>query len=181
LNGLRNIICCKNKIRGYSYNNLLKIVVRIDTAYIYLSKSVHKVTVSFSLTFNVDWFLSQNIYWGLSWSWSYGSWIYNYLCNQCLSPLQLWVRIPLRRSVLDTLCDKVFQWLGTGRWFSPPIKLDCHDITVLLPVTYLESSSTAWITAVANVYTTESRIINVWYGVPLSLIPNLSLKYPYLV
>ena len=30
-----------------------------------------------------------------SWSWSYGSWIYNYLCNQCLSPLKLWVRIPL--------------------------------------------------------------------------------------
>ena len=25
-----------------------------------------------------------------SWSWSYGSWIYHYLCNQCLSPLQLW-------------------------------------------------------------------------------------------
>jgi len=24
---------------------------------------------------------------GLSWSWSYGGWIYNYLCNQCLSPL----------------------------------------------------------------------------------------------
>ena len=30
-----------------------------------------------------------------SWSWSYGSWIYNYLCNQCISPLTLWVRIPL--------------------------------------------------------------------------------------
>jgi hypothetical protein len=29
----------------------------------------------------------------------------------------------------------------------------------MFPVTYLESSSTAWITAVANVYTTESRII----------------------
>jgi hypothetical protein len=27
-----------------------------------------------------------------SWSWSYGSWIYNYLCNQYLSPLKLWVR-----------------------------------------------------------------------------------------
>jgi hypothetical protein len=25
-----------------------------------------------------------------SWSWSYDSWIYNYLCNQCLSPLPLW-------------------------------------------------------------------------------------------
>jgi hypothetical protein len=44
-----------------------------------------------------------------SWLWSYGSLIYNYLCNQCISPLTLWVRIPLRRSVLDTaLCDKVF-------------------------------------------------------------------------
>jgi hypothetical protein len=29
---------------------------------------------------------------GLSWSWSYGRWIYNYLCNHCLSPLTLWVR-----------------------------------------------------------------------------------------
>ena len=32
---------------------------------------------------------------GASLSWSYGSWIYNYLCNQCLSPLTLWVWIPL--------------------------------------------------------------------------------------
>jgi len=30
-----------------------------------------------------------------SWLWSYGSWIHNYLCNQCLSPLKLWIRIPL--------------------------------------------------------------------------------------
>ena len=29
---------------------------------------------------------------GPSLSWSYGCWIYNYLCNQCLSPLKLWVR-----------------------------------------------------------------------------------------
>jgi len=28
-------------------------------------------------------------------SWSYGSWIYNYLCNKCLSPLTLGVAIPL--------------------------------------------------------------------------------------
>jgi len=25
----------------------------------------------------------------------YGSWIYFYLCNQCLSPIKLWVRILL--------------------------------------------------------------------------------------
>jgi hypothetical protein len=32
---------------------------------------------------------------GSSWSWSYCSWIYNYLFNQCLSPLKLWVRTPV--------------------------------------------------------------------------------------
>jgi hypothetical protein len=39
---------------------------------------------------------------GPLWSWSYGSWLYNYLCNRCLSPLTLWVRTPLSRGVLDT-------------------------------------------------------------------------------
>jgi len=33
---------------------------------------------------------------GASWPWWYGSWIYNYLCNQYLSPRKLWVRIPFR-------------------------------------------------------------------------------------
>jgi len=28
-------------------------------------------------------------------SWSYGSWICSYLCNQWLSQLKLWFRIPL--------------------------------------------------------------------------------------
>jgi hypothetical protein len=73
-------------------------------------------------------------------SWSYGSWIYNYLCNQCLSPLALWVRILLRRGVLldTTLCDKVCQWLAAGRWFSQSTlvsstnKTDNHDISEIL-------------------------------------------------
>jgi hypothetical protein len=72
----------------------------------------------------------------LLWSWLYGNWIYNYLCNQCLSPLTLWVLILLRRGVLNTtLCDKVCQWLATGRWFSPVSstnKTDRHDITEIL-------------------------------------------------
>jgi len=46
---------------------------------------------------------------GPLWSWTYSSWIYNYLCNQCLSPLKLWVWMSLR--LLDTtLCDKACQW-----------------------------------------------------------------------
>ena len=59
-----------------------------------------------------------NLSWRSLWSWSYGSWIYNYLCNQCLSPL-MWVRNHSWRGVLDTtLCDKVRQLLKRGRWFS---------------------------------------------------------------
>jgi len=33
-------------------------------------------------------YIAKPLYKGLSWLWSYGSWIYNYLCNWCLSPLQ---------------------------------------------------------------------------------------------
>jgi hypothetical protein len=41
-------------------------------------------------------------------------------------------------SLITTLCDKVCQWLATGRWFSLSIlvsftnKTDCHDITEIL-------------------------------------------------
>jgi len=45
---------------------------------------------------NVDKYSSISFMeWGPSWSWSYGGWIYNYMCNQYLSPLMLWVWIPL--------------------------------------------------------------------------------------
>ena len=64
---------------------------------------------------------------------SYGSCMYNYLCNQCLSLQMLWVRISIRVRY-TTLCDKVRQWLATGQSFSPgpPVsstnKTDRHDI-----------------------------------------------------
>jgi hypothetical protein len=67
---------------------------------------------------------------GSKWSWSYGSWIYNHLCNQGVTQLTLLVRIPLRRCVLDTaLCDKVCQWLTTVRWFSPVISVSSTNKT----------------------------------------------------
>ena len=66
-------------------------------------------------------------------------WNYNYLCNQCISPLALWIWIPRRLGVLDTtLCDKVCQWLAAGRWFSlgtmvsSTSKTDRNDITEIL-------------------------------------------------
>ena len=67
---------------------------------------------------------------------SNGSWIYSSMYNQGLSPLKLWARIPLRRGVFDTtLCDKFWQWLATGQWFSLVSSTnitDHHDITDIL-------------------------------------------------
>jgi hypothetical protein len=80
-----------------------------------------------------------------SWSWSYGSWIYNNLCNQCLSLLKLWGWIPLMRGVLDTtLCDKVCKRLVSGLWFSlgTPVSsntTDHHDIAEILLKVVLNS------------------------------------------
>ena len=72
----------------------------------------------------------------MSWLLLYGSWIYNYLCNQCLSPLKLWVQTPfIARCTwynimwwsLSVTCDRsvVFYWYST-------IKTDHHDITEIL-------------------------------------------------
>jgi hypothetical protein len=44
-------------------------------------------------------------------SWLYGSWIYNYLCNQCLSPLKLWVRTPFMVS-----CTQYIITFGSDKW-----------------------------------------------------------------
>ena len=73
------------------------------------------------------WYLSTKTYDEPSWPWSYGSWIYNYLCNQCLSLLMLWVRISIRARC-TTLCDKVCDLRQVGGFlrviqFPPPIKL----------------------------------------------------------
>jgi hypothetical protein len=77
----------------------------------------------------VGTFTQSNRKVGPSWSWSYDSWIYNYLCNQCLSPLKLWVRTPFMAR-----CTRYIMWpslseIATGRCFfsgnsfPPPIKL----------------------------------------------------------
>ena len=63
------------------------------------------------------------------------AWIYNYLCNRCLSSLMLWVRLTLRVR-RTTFCDKVCQWLAAVRWLSQgtPVssnKTDRHDMYML--------------------------------------------------
>ena len=82
--------------------------------------------------------INQNFY-GLSWWWWPDSWIYNYLCNQCLSPLMLWVQtLFMARCTRYNICDKVCQWFAAAQWFSPGIpvsstnKTDRHDMTEIL-------------------------------------------------
>jgi hypothetical protein len=58
---------------------------------------------------------------------------FKYLCNQCLSPLKLSIRIPLM-----TRCNRYIMWLAAYRWFSlgTPVsstsKTDRYDITEIL-------------------------------------------------
>jgi hypothetical protein len=72
-------------------------------------------------------------------SWSYGSWIYNYLCNQCLSPLKLCIRNPFSRC--NSIQHYVIRFVSNLRQvggflrvlrFHPPIKTDRHDVTEIL-------------------------------------------------
>jgi len=66
--------------------------------------------------FNNQYNDSQYSFWSCIFLWR----SYLLVCNQCLSPLALWVRTPLRWGVFfTTLCDKVCEWLSAGRWFSP--------------------------------------------------------------
>ena len=60
---------------------------------------------------------------GPSCSWSYGSWIYTYLCNQCLSPLKLWVRIP----VIAVHNTKLVWTLVWPKWKKVDVSFRVHD------------------------------------------------------
>ena len=74
---------------------------------------------------------------GLSWSWSYGSWIYNYMYYLCLSPLKLWVWIPLMARCTRYMIKFVKDlWQVSGFLLGTPVsstnKTDHHDITEIL-------------------------------------------------
>ena len=91
-----------------------------------------------------------------SWSYGTGSWIYNYMYNQCLSPLRLWVWAPsigevysIQYYVIKFVGDKYdnghvcgFLWILQ---FLPPIKIDRHDITEILLEVALSTINQTWI------------------------------------
>jgi len=78
--------------------------------------------------------------------------VYNYLCNQCLSPLTLWVRILL--VVRCTQCNIIS--LAAGWWFSPVLPVssttDNHDITEILLKVTLNTNTLTWCIGVWSCY-----------------------------
>jgi hypothetical protein len=117
------------------HKNLSQRVCLVQNRY-HVTCSQHNIAekfISWCKTATIYLLISQSIL-GPLWPWSYGSWIYNYLCIQCLSQLMLWFPISIRARC-TTLYDKVCQWLATGRWFSPVSstnKTDSHDMTEIL-------------------------------------------------
>jgi hypothetical protein len=67
------------------------------------------------------------------------------LISYSVSPLTLWVQIPLRRGVLNTiLCGKICQWLAAGRWFSRG---------TLVPSTMIQDDTlTSWVGSCLGLY-----------------------------
>ena len=54
------------------------------------------------------------------WSWSFDNWIYNYICNNCLSALTFLVRIPLMvRCTLYNIMWSTLPVTIACRWYSP--------------------------------------------------------------
>jgi hypothetical protein len=59
--------------------------------------------------------------------------VWYYQCNHCLSPLYLWVRIPLKWGVLDTtIYEEVCRWLAAGWWFSPGTSISLTTVRVIV-------------------------------------------------
>ena len=70
----------------------------------------------------------SHVFWKLSWS--YGSWIYHHLSNQSV-PVTTDVGSAWRGVLDTTLCNKVCQWLATGRWFPPNTPVSSTNTTCL--------------------------------------------------
>jgi hypothetical protein len=73
---------CHNKTRTLQYNICLNFLIALRKSKINRAISASQICPSIGT------------HWPLL-SWSIGSWISDYMCNQCLSPLTLWAWIPL--------------------------------------------------------------------------------------
>ena len=103
----------------------------------------------------------------------YSSWISSYYYQNCEFEFRSW------RGVLDTiLCDKVCQWLATGRWFSrdTPVssinKVDRHEITFNLLFLEQKWRLMGFSVRAANLF----WIVLARLLLPIKKIPNMQIN-----
>jgi hypothetical protein len=105
---------CIDRHRQYRYRQIIKLSSSQNDNTLSQNKyHINMDSVKIGECLKLSYYQQQRplFLWGSSWP--CGRWIY-YLCNQCLSPLMLGVHI-LIRARCTSLCDKVCQWLLTGR------------------------------------------------------------------
>ena len=97
----------------------------------------------------------------------------------------LYINVNSKDTLIETLCDKVFQWLSAGRWFSPgtPVsstnKTVRHDITEILlkvalnTITLIETSA-----CVVRLDITEYLLINMLITLYCSMVNTCMTSYP---
>ena len=115
--------------------------VRLDRAssgHVTLSLPVKKVPLGLILR-NLRYFhFGYMGFSGTLWSWSYGIWIYNYLCNQC--PARLWsYYVVTGTCFIQKICAPSSSLLqGKHLPFSPsPLRLNIFRLFVILSLTQL--------------------------------------------
>jgi hypothetical protein len=120
----------KIKKRPHCWNNEIKKIHSNEISNVTLSL----VQISYHQSFCLNLVNITHVFQGPSWPWSYGNWIYTYVCNQYVSPLTRLVRI-LTRAWCTTLCDKVCQLPAIGQWFSPgpPVSSNIKLTATILP------------------------------------------------
>jgi hypothetical protein len=90
-------IAVKWYIWQYIYRIMAVINVKIDIIIVIAANLIGRALILVKMVYTLSQVLQLVLsdLQGPSWSWSYVNWIYNYLCNQCQSPLKMWVRIKL--------------------------------------------------------------------------------------
>ena len=94
----------------------------------FLSLSINAIRLKYMFS-SLQLLLILDHFWIQGSSWSYGSWIYNYMCHRFLSPLNLWVRTPFmarctRYNIMSVTWDRSV--------VSSTNNTDRHDITEIL-------------------------------------------------
>ena len=92
VNGLFNANC---KVYPHENQPTYTVMKKLNSKLIFCNQ---RTVLKFCSLHNI--YINNNLF-------SYGSWIYNYLCNQCLTPLMLWIRTLFMRESLSVTCDRL--------------------------------------------------------------------------